>query len=804
MNPINHTNHTNQTNQRNQRNQKNQINQTNAVCDKIIEYGLIFLIIFTPLAFGSVHIWAYTIVEVVVLLLLLIWLLKHFTFHDSRFTPNPSNVKSKTSDVTTHPSHFTSHVLHLAEHTSPVTLHALRFTLPFFLFLGLILFQMVPIPANVIKHLSPNTYDLYQQTLGKSMEHGAMSTEPIVALRSSFPAPRPLTIYGHATKTEFLKFFVYVSVFFLIITTMTTTRQIRRLVLTIISTGTGVAFLALCQMLSKSDKIYGFWQSQYKAGGYGGPFINANHLAGYLEMVIPLALGFLLSREKPGIIRAAKNWKQRLSLLESWLAKNILLIFIIVLMSSALFISVSRGGILSFVFSLGLFSLLLGVQKSQQGKRKIILLISGLIFIFLLWMGVGPVVTKLATLANPRTASVDRLQVWKDTLTLSRDFPLVGVGLGNFQTIYPKYKTIITPTLWEHAHNDYVEMLADAGWVGLLLFFGGIWFLLFTIIKKWKQRRDPFLSSITLGGFIGAISLLCHCLVEFNLHIPSNAFLLFVILGLMMVAVNLKKGGEEEFSLLPVRTLFLSPKIRTAIVMVKVLMVVFLLTLVMKNYLGYRFFTNHQSLGREEGLRVKDQGLRIKEEGTRSQESDVGALLAAHMSQEQEAKSIEQGAGSKGPDSHFTPHASRFTEVAPYPPPPAPLRRAVFFDSGNAQYHYELGNYYAQQMSESWKQGAWNLQGGHWVFDAEKNIRFFGLKALQAYADAVNLSPVNAWYHFYRGWTLSELKRFSDFSHHPIQLSGPRDEETEFSRALMLDPNNKDIKKYINAVKREK
>jgi Lipid A core - O-antigen ligase and related enzymes len=593
---------------------------------------------------------------------------------------------------------------------------------------------------------------------------------------------------------------------------MPTYRQIRRLVLTIIFTGTGVAFLALCQMLSNSDKIYGFWQSQYKAGSYGGPFINANHLAGYLEMVIPLALGFLVSREKPGIIRAVKNWKQRLSLLESWLAKNILLIFIIVLMASALFLSVSRGGILSFVFSLGLFSLLLGVQKSQQGKRKIILLISGLIFIFLLWMGVGPVVTKLATLANPRTASVDRLQVWKDTLTLSRDFPLVGVGLGNFQTIYPKYKTIITPTLWEHAHNDYVEMLADAGWVGLLLFFGGIWFLLFTIIKKWKQRRDPFLSSITLGGFIGAISLLCHCLVEFNLHIPSNAFLLFVILGLMMVAVNLKKGGEEEFSLLPVRTLFLSPKIRTAIVMVKVLMVVFLLTLVMKDYLGYRFFINYQSLSRplhgarsqESEVRSQDQGLRIKEEGTRSQESDVGALLAAHMSQEQEAKSIEQGAGSKGPDSHFTPHASRFTEVAPYPPPPAPLRRAVFFDSGNAPYHYELGNHYAQKMSESWKKGAWNLQGGHWVFDAEKNIRFFGLKALQAYADAVNLSPVNAWYHFYRGWTLSELKRFSDFSHHPIQLSGPRDEETEFSRALMLDPNNKDIKKYINAVKREK
>jgi hypothetical protein len=465
-----------------------------------------------------------------------------------------------------------------------------------------------------------------------------------------------------------------------------------------------------------------------------------------------LALGFLVSREVPGIIRAAKNWKQRLSMLESWLAKNILLIFIIVLMASALFISVSRGGILSFVFSLGLFSLLLGVQKSHQKKRKLIVVISGLLFIFLLWLGVSPVITKFAALANPQTASGERPQVWKDTLTLAQDFPLFGVGLGNFQTIYPQYKTLTTPTLWEHAHNDYVEMLADSGWVGVLLFFGGIGLVLFTIFKKWKQRRDPFLSGITLGGFIGAVSLLCHCLVEFNLHIPADAFLFFVILGLSVVAVNHQVRGEEEYSLLPVGRVSLSPKIRTTLIMVKALGVVFLLTLVVKDYLAYRFFTNYQSLCRA-------------------------------AQQEQRAGTTEPGA-------------------APCPLPPAPLRRAIFFDPGNAPYHYELGNYYARMMGESWKQGTWQLQGEHWVFDAEKNTRFFGLKALQAYGDAVNLSPANAWYHFYRGWTLRELKRFSDFSLHPVPLAGSFDAETEFARALMLDPNNKDIKNYITSVKR--
>jgi len=690
--------------------------------DTIIEYGLIFLIVFTPLAFGSVHVWAYTVMEVVVLLLLLTWLFSHLT-HD------PSGVRSQASDVIPHTS---------------------RLTLPFFLFFGLILFQMVPLPATVIKHLSPNTYALYQQTLGNGIDHGAWGKEQDSrpAPSSLRPAPRPLTVYSHATKTEFLKFLVYIAVFFLIITTMTNARQIRKMVLTIIFTGTGVAFLSLCQILSKSDKIYGFWQSQYKIGSYGGPFINANHLAGYLELVILLALGFLISRETPGIIHSAKHWKQRLSLLESWLAKNILLIFIIVLTASGLFISASRGGILSLTFSIGLFFLLLGLKKSQKGKRKIILLINGLIFICVLWLGIGPVITKFATLANSAVASGGRLQVWRDTVQLSSDFPFFGIGLGNFQTLYPKYKTIATPAFWEHAHNDYLEMLADTGGIGFPLFFGGIFILFFAIMKKWKDRRDPFVVGITLGGCTGALAILCHSVVEFNLHIPANAFLLFVILGLCVVAVNLKKR-EEEFSPLPVRRTFLSPKIKKTLIVVKALIVVFLLALVMKDYLAYRFFMNYQG------------------------------------------RSIGQEAGSKGPDSypnvsHFSPQASLLVS----------LQRAIFFDSGNAQYHYELGNYYARKMSEAWKQGTWELIQGRWVFMPEEDTQAYGRKALQSYREAISFFPTNAWYHFYLGWIFNELQRFSN----PIQPNEFHDPEIEFSRALMLDPNNTSIQDYLKSV----
>ena len=660
-------------------------NATNSVPEKIIEYGLIFLIIFTPLAFGSVHVWAYTIVEVVALLMLLTFLVSRFTAHALRPTPR-----------------------------------ALRLALPLLFFLGLVLFQMVPLPSSAIKHLSPNTYDLYQQTLGNG---------PAVP-----PAPRALSIYAHATKTEFLKFFAYLSVFFLIMTTMTTFGQIRRLVLTVIFTGTGVAFLALCQMLSQSDKIYGFWQSQYKVGSYGGPFVNADHLAGYLEMVIPLALGFLVSREVPGISRAAKDWKQRVSLLEAWLAKNILLIFIILIMASALFLSVSRGGILSFVFSLGLFSLLLGMQKSQKGKRKMVLLISVLLFIFLLWMGADPIITKLATLASPTAALADRLPVWKDTLHLSRDFPLLGVGLGNFQTIYPKYTTVASPTFWEHAHNDYVEMLADTGWAGALLFFGGIWFFLFAIMKKWKERKDPFVTGITLGGLTGAVAILFHCLGEFNLHIPANALLLFITLGVIGVTINLRQRPEGEYPPLPVHPVAFSLKVTKALLPLAAVVVVFLLAVAAKDFMAYHVSADFQS-----------------------------------------AANLANPSGRANP---------------------APLRQAVFLDSGNAEYHNALGNYYARKMTEAWEQGAWKLIQNRWVFMPEENARSYGLKTFHAYRDAVHFSPANAWYHFYLGWTLNELERLSEYSGNPMPPDKSLDARIEFSRARMLDPTNTYIKPY--------
>ncbi|MDL1958520.1 MAG: O-antigen ligase family protein [Deltaproteobacteria bacterium] len=516
----------------------------------IIECGIIFLIVFTPLAFGTVHVWAYTVMELVILFLLLVWLLK--LIYVNRSFPR----------------------LLLSSVRTPLNL-------PLCLFFLLVLFQMVPLSPSVIEHISPNTHSLYIQTVpGYGIHDTGLNSSDKIS------PSRPLSIYSHATRDELLKFLAYAAVFFLIINNIKTRDQIRRLVLAIVITGTIVAFLGILQMLSGANKIYWFWLSKYKIGNYFGPYVNPNHFAGYMGMVTPLGIGLLIAQLLNRSFIPAGSWRHRLSVIESHLSKNSLLIFLIVIMGLSLFFSLSRGGILCFLFSMVFFFTILGIKRSQRKKRKIGAVILGLIFTMLIWIGIDPVLRELSTLADIRFISNTRTIISKDTLDIARDFPFFGVGLGNFQYVYPKYTTLKLQGVFTHAHNDYMEMLADAGWPGAILFFGGIVFLLIKTLMLWYRRKDPFVIGITLGGVTGAVFILLQSMVTFNFHIPANAMLFFIILGLTTVVVNPS---------IPTRTISLRSRMKLAVYPLMFILLAVLAVTVVSAYQGEKHFKLYKS-----------------------------------------------------------------------------------------------------------------------------------------------------------------------------------------------------------------
>jgi len=113
-----------------------------------------------------------------------------------------------------------------------------------------------------------------------------------------------------------------------------------------------------------------------------------------------------------------------------------------------------------------------------------------------------------------------------------RDHPVLGVGLGGFETAYPRYQSFPSDLWIDHAHNDYAEAVAETGLVGAVLIFSALALFFWLAFRDWSQRLRPGGSWIRLGAALGCSGMLVHSLVDFNLHIPANAAWFAVLAGI--------------------------------------------------------------------------------------------------------------------------------------------------------------------------------------------------------------------------------------------------------------------------------
>ncbi|MDY6856656.1 MAG: O-antigen ligase family protein [Thermodesulfobacteriota bacterium] len=484
--------------------------------DRNIEGGLCFIIFFSPFAFGSTQVWAYTIIELVSICLITIWFIQRI-FKKKKDKWN----KSK---------------------SYPLIL------IPISLFIFLILFQLLPVPPQFIQHISPNTYKLYAQTLP---DWPVLKDSRSTPLELTTLKRRSLSIHSRATSIELIKILTYIGIFFLVITTIKTRQQIKRIVIMIIITGFLLSLFGIFQYFTWNGKIY--WFNELTHGGTPfGPYVNKNHFAGYMVMVIPLAIGFLISPSRIDNFEFGRS-RYYLTDFESQISRNILLVFMVIIMIAALFLTLSRGGIMSFLLSMVfLTSLSLSSRRSKKKGTLFLIIIFTFSSLFLIWLGIDPIIDRLSTLKNTDKIGHQRLSVYRDTTQIIGDFPLLGTGLGTFKDIYPSYRTTESTLTFNHAHNDYLEILSDTGLLGGILIIGALLVILVIITKRLANRRNPFVVSITLGGITGIVAMLFHSIADFNMHIPANATMFCIILALTLTVVEMKtirkrKSKKQHF-----------------------------------------------------------------------------------------------------------------------------------------------------------------------------------------------------------------------------------------------------------------
>jgi O-antigen ligase len=304
--------------------------------------------------------------------------------------------------------------------------------------------------------------------------------------------------------TDVLLFFAAVQVF-----SEATKSAWRRFVAVVTVFMFALSVLALIQYFSSGGLIY--WEVQTASMSPFGPYANRNHYPGLMEMLIPIAAAGLLGRRHRSPFRAFS-------------------VFALVVALASVLLSGSRGGFLALLAETVILGAILA-RGRPRGKALSLwapIVLGGAASAALFFViDPGQVARRLATVAeistHPEATFAERWLVSRDSMRIIADHPWMGVGLGSFAVAYPRYQSFATDLLWDHAHNDYAEALAETGAVGGILIAAALAMFSRLAFGRLGERLANEVGWIQLGAAVGCCGLLVHSVGDFNLHIPANA-----------------------------------------------------------------------------------------------------------------------------------------------------------------------------------------------------------------------------------------------------------------------------------------
>ena len=294
------------------------------------------------------------------------------------------------------------------------------------------------------------------------------------------------------------------------------------------------AAYGIVQYLTGYQKIFGFTK-QFYTDDATGTYINRNHFAGFLELVIPFAavmvFYYLQSLSAHGVSEGRRFRGGRYSL--SLHPRILFYVFIVILLLIAVIFSRSRMGIFSVLVSLILMAFLGRLGGGRRAWMVITLLVIACSMTYAVWIGLDPVIGRFEALTPSALEDpYGRFAMWKQASGIIRDYPAVGTGLGTFGIAFRRYQTTGLDLFVDHAHNDYLEVTTDTGILGVGLLFIPIIGLLIKMILAYVGARSAYRRSVLLACIGGTAALLVHSATDFNLQIPANALLFAVILGI--------------------------------------------------------------------------------------------------------------------------------------------------------------------------------------------------------------------------------------------------------------------------------
>lgn len=289
-------------------------------------------------------------------------------------------------------------------------------------------------------------------------------------------------------------------------------------------------FWGLLQYVRGGDvAFFDFLQPADYGWRASGLFICPNHLAGFLEFIAIMSWSMVF-------------WSRR----QLWL--KIVGGYTGAAAIAALVLTGSRGGYMSLFIGLCIFATLSLIALYRASHEKFNVALCGTILFGALSLVVIIGFVSRDVALRLRTVDIDgsthtRVHLWQAAWQQFEAAPIVGKGAGTYLYYGRQFRNPEVQGDPGHVHNDYLEMLAEYGALGGLLFavvlgvhvwFGGrnlFWFVQDRGSRLRRMQSDAL--ALNLGGLSVLAAIATHSLIDFNMHIPANALVAAFILGMM-------------------------------------------------------------------------------------------------------------------------------------------------------------------------------------------------------------------------------------------------------------------------------
>lgn len=458
--------------------------------EKSLFWGLIALVTLAPIPLGGNRPWAWAIMQAAAFLLFAVWLVM-WALGKARWT------------------------------------EALRGAWPllglFLLWIAFQALQTVPLPPQWVAALSPQS----------ALRHAGAN---IIADTNRWI---PLSVEPHATTVAAMKSAAYLAVFILTLLLLSNRERVKTFAYAVVASGLALSVYGVLLHLGEVTHEW-FGTTIVHGASASATYANRNHFAGWLEMALAVGIGLLIADLRD---RRYENWRQFWrAMIRLVFSPKIRLRLYLSIMVIALVTTHSRMGNTAFFSSL-IVAGVIGLAMTRHAPRGTALLLASLVAIDLFIVGSWFGVEKLAKRIEQTTVQEYQERQDPSAFVFSQinDFPLFGSGSGTFYVVFPQYRGENVIAYYDYAHNDYAQVAAENGWIGLGILGSMVLLSLGAALRAQWVRRDPLMRGMAFASIMGITAILIHSWVDFNLQIPANAQLFTVLMALAWVALHLDR-----------------------------------------------------------------------------------------------------------------------------------------------------------------------------------------------------------------------------------------------------------------------